>query len=208
MNIFCTLCFVLGTLCSSPQQSTKFQVQSSGLLKLLQEPHIILEQKPNIIEFVHQRAHSVDPESKREAGILLGIDANCTQHIWVDHARSSQLNPTRVLADPATTPLALETTEIKLGARLSEREIRRSKARDSVGTKHPSQKLADSPLQMSHCDASIHTQAFNLVKHWIVGRIGSVTPKDAARSDHPDRHATALHRMNLNGRSLRTKGQP
>jgi hypothetical protein len=58
---------------------------------------------------------------------------------------------------------------------------------------------------MRHRDAAIDTQTFNLKEHRIVRRIGSVAAKHSAGCDHAHRHATTLHRVNLHGRSLRTK---
>src|ERR1041385_6344767 len=58
---------------------------------------------------------------------------------------------------------------------------------------------------MPHRDTTIDAQSFNLEEHRIVRGIRSVAPKHATGRDHPDRHATTLHRVNLHGRSLRTK---
>src|SRR6185369_4596858 len=107
-----------------------------ALLKLFQEPHIVLEQQPYIVELVHQPAHAIDAETKSESRILLRIDTDRTQHIRMHHSATTQLNPTRVFADATAAALAFETTEIKLGARFSKREIRWSKASHRVRTKH------------------------------------------------------------------------
>src|SRR6185369_9160211 len=107
----------------------------------------------------------------------------------------------------AARTLAFETAKIKLRARLGERKVRRSKARDRVRPKHSPQKLRDRAFQVCHRDAAIDTQSFHLEEHRIVRRIGSVATKYTARRDHPYGHATTLHRVNLHGRSLRAQGE-
>ena len=94
-----------------------------ALLEFFQETHIVLEQQPYVVELVHQPAHAIDAETKSETGILLRIDANHPQHVRMNHARATQLDPTGVFADATAAALAFETTEIKLSARLGEREI-------------------------------------------------------------------------------------
>src|SRR6185369_2045783 len=121
------------------------------------------------------------------------------------HAGTAQLNPARVLTNATTTSLALEATEIKLGARLRERKVRRSKARDRVRSKHSSQKLSHRALQVRHRDTAIDAQSFDLKEHRIVRGIGSIATKYTAGRDHPNRRAATLHRMNLDGRRLRAK---
>src|SRR5215217_4862044 len=58
---------------------------------------------------------------------------------------------------------------------------------------------------MCHRYAAIDTKTFHLEEHRIVSGIGSITPKHTARRNHPDRHATTLHRVNLDSRGLGAK---
>src|SRR5882724_8194133 len=60
---------------------------------------------------------------------------------------------------------------------------------------------------MSHGDATIDAQPFDLKEHWVVCRIRRVATKDPARRNHAHRRATALHRVNLHGRCLRTQSE-
>src|SRR5215213_3164721 len=113
-------------------------VTNEHLFEFFQKPDIVLEEQTNIIELVHQPAHAIDSKTKREPVILPLIDSDRAQHVRMHHSGTAQLDPTRVLANSTTTSLALEATEIKLGARLSERKVRRSKARNSVRSKHSS----------------------------------------------------------------------
>ena len=81
------------TLKSEP--STKHEVQSTevDLSKLLQKPHIVLEQQTNIVQLINARAGAIDAEAECEASELFGIDVRGAQHIGMDHARSAQLDP-------------------------------------------------------------------------------------------------------------------
>src|SRR5215471_17003414 len=110
-------------------------------MKLFQEPHVILKQQPNIIQAVHQSAHAIDSEPKSKAGVFMWIDIDRAQHVRVDHARTTELNPAGVLADAATGTATLEATEIKLGAGFGERKIGRPEARARARAKHAPEKL-------------------------------------------------------------------
>src|SRR5919106_6982903 len=121
------------------------------------------------------------------------------------HAGTTQLDPAGVFADATTTALTFKTTEIKLGARLREREIRGSKTRHRVGSKRAPQKFRNRSFQMRHRDATVNTQSLDLEEHRIVRRIGSIATKHTARRDHAHWNTATLHRMNLYGRRLRTK---
>ena len=56
------------------------------LRKLLQKPHIVLEQQPYIVERVHQPTHPIDAEAESEAGKLLRIHTDDAQHVWMNHS--------------------------------------------------------------------------------------------------------------------------
>src|SRR6185312_6257370 len=62
-------------------------------------------------------------------------------------------------------------------------------------------------FQVRHRDAAVHTQSFNLKKHWIVSRIRSITPEDSTWGNHAHRRSASLHGMNLDGCSLRAQRQ-
>ena len=60
---------------------------------------------------------------------------------------------------------------------------------------------------MRHRDPAIDAQAFDLIKHGVVRRVGRVTAKDPARCDHAHRRAASLHRVNLHRRRLRAQSE-
>ena len=66
-------------------------------------------------------------------------------------------------------------------------------------------KLCQRAFQMSHRDAAIDAESFDLEEHRIVSWIGRVAAEHAARRDHPHGRAASLHRMNLHRRSLRAQ---
>src|SRR5688572_8318452 len=121
------------------------------------------------------------------------------------HSRSTQLNPSRIFADPAAASFAFEATEVEFGTGLGERKVRWPKACDRVRSEHSPQKLRDSPLEVGHRDPAIDTQAFNLEEHGIVRRVWRIATEDASGRDHPHRYTTPLHGVNLNRRGLRAK---
>src|SRR6266498_439929 len=195
---------------STPAREAKTKNQRPKticLIKLFQKAHVILEEQTNVVESVHQRYHAVNSQAKSKSGKLGRIDASSAQNVGVNHARPAKFYPSRVLANATTSAAALETTEVEFCARFCKRKIRRPKPRDRLRAKHPAQKLSHRALQMCHADSAIHAETFNLKKHRVVGWVRRIAAKDSAGSYHSQGRTTALHRMNLHGRGLRTQSK-
>src|SRR5947207_2710155 len=113
-------------------QRTKHKVQnqrSSDLTELFQKPHIVLKEEAYVVELVYAGAGTIDPETESEAGEFFGIYLHGAQNIRVDHARTTELNPSRPLANTATLAATVEAAVVNFGAGLSKRKIRRPEAR-------------------------------------------------------------------------------
>jgi hypothetical protein len=61
---------------------------------------------------------------------------------------------------------------------------------------------------VSHVDAAVDEQPFELEEHRVVRGVGRVAAEDAARGDDAQGRATPLHGVNLHGRGLRAQGHP
>ena len=109
------LCALYGYFC--------IRSQLTALSKLLQEPHIVLEQQPNIVELINARAGAIDAQTESEAGEFRRVYVGGAQHIRMDHPRSAQLDPPRLFADATTAAAAIEATVIDFRAGLGERKI-------------------------------------------------------------------------------------
>jgi len=182
-----------------------------GSPELLQKPHIILEHMPDVVDVEHQCGHSFEAEAECEPGIDARVDIACTKDVRMNHPRTAKFYPagpfarTTALAFELTGSVALETRKIELGRRLGEREVRRTKPRDSVLSVHSFEPFGHGALQMSHRDAFIDAKTLELMKHRRMRHIGRVAAKDLARRKNTDWRAAPFHRTYLYGRGLRTQ---
>src|SRR5215813_2339435 len=133
--------------------------------KLLQESDVIFVQQPDVIQLVPQRAQPIQPQSERESGEFFGIDADCAQHVRVDHSRPAHLYPARPFADAATRAVAFEAGVIDLRARFDEWEIRGAEARACFWAEEPMHEFFDRAFQVAERDAAIYQQSLDLVEH-------------------------------------------
>src|SRR5262245_25323967 len=147
---------------NAPMSVVPIQIAPSlhELPKLLQEPDIIFVQQPDVIQLVHQRAQSIQPQSEREAGELFGIDRDGAQHVRVDHSRPAHLDPAGAFADATAPAAALEAGVIDLRARFDEREIRWAEARSRFGAEEQTHELLDRAFQVAERDAAVYKQPF------------------------------------------------
>jgi hypothetical protein len=69
---------------------------------------------------------AVDPESKREAAPLIGVDAHGFEHRGVHHAAAAELHPAGLRTRSAPVTPADRAGDLEFGRRLREREVGRS----------------------------------------------------------------------------------
>ena len=97
---------------------------------------------PDVVDVVHQGGHSFEAETEGEPGIYLGVDADSLEHVRVDHAGASQLDPARALTRAAAITfiysgaVADEAREIELCGRFGEGEVTRAETGFRVFTVH------------------------------------------------------------------------
>src|ERR1019366_9831062 len=98
------------------------------LSKLLQEPHIALKEKLNIIHAILQNRNPLHAHAERKPRNLRRIVVHEAVHIRIDHAAAQQLNPSAGLAVAAGTAAARgfavpeDANDLHVGARLSKWE--------------------------------------------------------------------------------------
>ena len=104
------------------------------LSKLLQKSHIVLEHQTNVVERIHQAAHSLQTEAERETRINRRVNAAGAQNIWMNHSRTAELDPARTFARTAafavenSRTVTFEARKIEFRARFGEREVGRAQA--------------------------------------------------------------------------------
>src|SRR5208283_5653101 len=136
----------------------------------------------NIIHPILQQSDPVRAHAKREPRNLpriVSVVPNKLEHIRIDHPASENLNPASLLAWPAgriiraapPTPAANEARNKHLGARLGEREKRRTKTRLHARPEKFLHGMIERPLQIAESDVGVDRQPFDLMKHRRVARI-------------------------------------
>ena len=99
---------------------------ASAALKLAEEADIVLGEETKILHTVFEIGDTLHAHTEGIAGIDFAVNAACLEHVGIHHAATENLYPTGTLAERAAFAAAYITTDIHLGARLGEREIRRT----------------------------------------------------------------------------------
>src|ERR1700722_2345819 len=73
----------------------------SFLPKLLQEPHIAVEEQLNVVHTVFQNRNAVGTHTEGEAAYFFGIVVHETVHVRVDHTAAQNLDPSCLLTGAA-----------------------------------------------------------------------------------------------------------
>src|SRR6185436_1902590 len=69
--------------------------------ELLQNPQIVLEQRPDVRHVVLDHGHAIESQAEGEAAPLLGVDADVAQHLRVNHPAAEDLHPAGLRAGAA-----------------------------------------------------------------------------------------------------------
>ena len=111
--------------------------------ELLQHPHVVVEEAPQVGDAVPQHRDPLDPDAEGEALDPLGVVAvlgDEAEHVGVDHAGAEDLDPALALAEVAALAAgqragaaALEAGDVDLDAGLGEGEEVRPQAHLAVG---------------------------------------------------------------------------
>src|ERR1700684_2568958 len=86
--------------------------------KLLQKPHISVEEQLNIVNAVFQNRDALNPHAEGEPTNFFGIVINESINIRIHHAASQQLNPAAGLAVATGTPITVSAASAKDAANL------------------------------------------------------------------------------------------
>src|SRR6476660_7071640 len=105
--------------------------------ELFQEPEIVLEEQPDVVDAIFQHGDPIHPEPEDEAGEGLGVVADGAQHIGVNHTGAAHFQPSGLLAGPATSARAEDTADVELRSGLDEREVARAEPDLEVRAEDP-----------------------------------------------------------------------
>src|SRR5918994_7380153 len=91
--------------------------------ELLQQPQVVLPEGADVGQAVPQQPNSLQPPAECEARDLLRVVPDELEDVRVDRPGPADLDPARVLADPAAAAVAEKAGHIRLDRRLREREV-------------------------------------------------------------------------------------
>src|ERR1019366_7483892 len=94
--------------------------------ELGQEPHVVLDERPQVGNPVPHDGEPVDAEAEGKAGPFLGVDTGRLEDGRVHHAAPTELDPAGERAGAATDAVTDGARDLELSRWLSEREVRRS----------------------------------------------------------------------------------
>src|SRR5207302_11285958 len=100
------------------------------------------------------------------------------------HAGAAHLDPAGPFANATAWTTATEATVVDFGARFGEGKVRRPEARLRLRAEQAVREFSQRAFQMRHRDPAIDAQAFDLIKHGVVRRIGRVAAKDTDWCNH------------------------
>src|SRR3546814_6274554 len=78
--------------CWRSQFSENFMLAPS--CELLQEPHVVVEERTQVVDTVTQHREALDAEAEGETAVLLRVDADVAQYARMDHAAAQPFQPT------------------------------------------------------------------------------------------------------------------
>src|SRR5256712_2101496 len=103
---------------SSPGSTNSFNQSRLNFIppsrrELLQEPEIVLEQQSYVVDPVFQHGDPVHSEPEGKARKDLRVVADGSKHVGVHHPRAAHLQPSGLLAGPATSARAEDTADVE-----------------------------------------------------------------------------------------------
>ena len=145
---------------------------------------------------VAQHQCALDAHAEREARIDLGINTVRAQHVRVDHAATTPL-------DPTGATLLLGEPQVHLSAGLGEREVRGTQTGLGLGTKHRLREVVKDALQMRHRQPLVDSETLDLVEHRRVGRVERVGAENLTGACHVQRNTAGEHCVGLDWGGVR-----
>src|SRR6516165_4723795 len=192
----------------SAAQSSRKRGEAERAEAVMGEPaHVGLEERAKIRHAVFEHGDAIDPQTPREALILVGIEPAIAQHVRMHHAAAENLHPVVALAESDLALVAL-ALDVELERRLRERKERWTKAHlDLIDLEERLAEFLQDPFQMAEVGALVDDEPFDLVEHRCVGLI-AVAAIGAAGNDDSDRRLLRQHRPDLHRRGMRAQQQP
>src|SRR5512139_1097616 len=184
------------------QASENCMMCATGLVELLEEAEIVLEEQPQVVDAIAQHGEALDAEAEGKADESLGVDVDVPEDVGVHHAASQHLQPPGVRADAAAFAATHHAADVHYGRRFGERKERRPEAhRQIVALEEVAHEVGEHALQVGERHRLVDPQAFDLVEHRRVRHVGIAAVHPSRRNDAQRRlvtfHVAHLHRRGV-----------
>ena len=172
------------------------------MVELREHLQIAAVEVADIFDAVAHHGKAGEAETKREAGVFIGVDAAGAQHVRVNHTARAKLNPAGTVAGGAALAAADVAADVKLKARLNEREEARAQANLYVLLKDLRKHGLHEVDEVRNGDVFINHDAFHLEKRVLVGSVCAFVAEAATREDGTQRCTVLFHDGVLRGRGV------
>ena len=135
----------LRDVCHAIFSNTQYRI----LLKLPQEPHIVLEIHPDIIDGILEHRDPLDAHPEGETRISLRVIPLHLEDPRVHHTRTEDLDPSGTFAYPASNTRTEDAPDIHLCTRFGKRKVTRPEPDRSGSRKHPVAKNLEHTLEIA-----------------------------------------------------------
>lgn len=151
--------------------------------ELAEELAVAFEQSSQVVQSELQHGHAIDTEPEGETCVGLAIQVNGFEDVGVDHAEATNFKPTGLLAETTAVAATAHALQVDFAARFYEGEEAWAQTGFQVRAVNGFKELIDDAFHIGHADVLIDDEAFDLVEHRRVRRIGVATERPAGSDD-------------------------
>ena len=154
---------------------------------MLQKTQIIGIEMPYVVDAVPQHRDSLRAHAECEAGVLIRVVADSSEHLRMHHSCAHDFKPAGLTAYAAALSAAAEAVNSHIHARLYERKEVAAKSHTTIRAKHAACKSVQRALEVRECDAAIDCKAFYLKEDGFMRGVCRLVSVDPARDEDADR---------------------
>ena len=158
--------------------------------ELLQESKIVAGKRAHIVDAVAHHDHALDPETEGKSRSIVGVVADGSSTLRMDHAGAAHFQPAGVFADAAALAVADGAVDGEIDARLDEGEEVAAEADLRRRAEELARDLWKHALEIGHGDVLVDRQAFELMEHPLVRGILRFIAIGSGRARSPGPAAT------------------
>ena len=141
------------------------------LLKLRQEPDVIIKEESQIINPVLEHGNSFNSQAKGKSTVLFSVIPYMPEHCRMYKACTKHLKPAGLGADTAPVSSTDDTLDVNFSTGLCKREETWTEPYAGAAAENFMYEVGQYPLEISKGDIGINHKAFHLVEHGGMGDV-------------------------------------